>query len=354
MDLLTKYLISELIDGKKVTAVLGGGFKPPTKGHFDLVKKALDDHKEIDKFIIYIGSKPRDGITQEQSTQIWQLYKEILGNKVEIIPSPTGQPIRDVTRYAKDNPDDITYYVLGHREGREDDLKDIQSRTIRKDGTSVEDIYPNLRIKVITTPDTDMSGTNARKALKSGDKEKFFTYLPDRVPDTEKESIWDLLNNALVKEHMAHSNTTDIIAKCTALTNHMRQKGYNIDPVPTLKVIDSDVDNSQDFLGKTAYYDPNKQLIVLYTQGRHPKDIVRSYAHEMIHHIQNLEDRLGNITTTNTTEDDHLDNIEREAYEEGNIAFRNWTDGLQEKKNKDPFGLNQYARELAQGLEETT
>ena len=50
----------------------------------------------------------------------------------------------------------------------------------------------------------------------------------------------------------------------------------------------------------------------------------------MIHHIQNLEDRLGNITTTNTAEDDHLDGIEREAYEEGNIAFRNWTDSLQE------------------------
>ena len=34
------------------------------------------------------------------------------------------------------------------------------------------------------------------------------------------------------------------------------------------------------------------------------------------------------------------------------MTFRNWTDSLQEKKKKDPFGLNQYARELAQGLEE--
>ena len=40
--------------------------------------------------------------------------------------------------------------------------------------------------------------------------------------------------------------------------------------------------------------------IVLYTEGRHPKDVVRSFAHEMIHHIQNLEDRLENISTTNT------------------------------------------------------
>ena len=38
--------------------------------------------------------------------------------------------------------------------------------------------------------------------------------------------------------------------------------------------------NAKDFFGKTAYYDPNKQHIVIYTEGRHPKDILRSYAHE--------------------------------------------------------------------------
>ena len=89
--------------------------------------------------------------------------------------------------------------------------------------------------------------------------------------------------------------------------------------------------------------------IVLYTEGRHPKDIVRSFAHEMIHHIQNLEGRLEGIATTNTQEDDHLTSIEAEAYQDGNLAFRGYTDTvLNEKKNKDPFGLNQFARELIQ------
>ncbi len=50
---------------------------------------------------------------------------------------------------------------------------------------------------------------------------------------------------------------------------------------------------------------------MLCTEGRHPKDIVRSFAHEMIHHIQNLEGRLGNITTTNTQEDDNLNDIDK-------------------------------------------
>jgi hypothetical protein len=64
--------------------------------------------------------------------------------------------------------------------------------------------------------------------------------------------------------------------------------------------------------------------------GRHPKDVMRSFAHEMIHHMQNCDDRLNNITTQNTNEEGDLPEIEREAYEKGNMTFRNWTDTLTE------------------------
>ena len=47
-----------------------------------------------------------------------------------------------------------------------------------------------------------------------------------------------------------------------------------------------------------------------------------------IHHKQNLEGRLGKIGTTNTNEDNHLLEIEKEAYLEGNVTFRNWEDSI--------------------------
>jgi hypothetical protein len=81
-------------------------------------------------------------------------------------------------------------------------------------------------------------------------------------------------------------------------------------------------------LGKTAYYSPSDKSITLYTFGRHPKDVLRSFAHEMVHHEQNLNGTLGNIGTTNTNEDGSLDKIEREAYEKGNIMLRNWEDSI--------------------------
>ena len=61
-----------------------------------------------------------------------------------------------------------------------------------------------------------------------------------------------------------------------------------------------DKQNGELILGKTAHYNPNNCSITLFTLNRHPKDILRSYAHEMIHRIQDNEGRLKNITTTNT------------------------------------------------------
>jgi hypothetical protein len=113
-----------------------------------------------------------------------------------------------------------------------------------------------------------------------------------------------------------------------SLSKYMIDNGMNIKPLPKIKVIKDDKENASDLLGKTAYYDPSNKSITLYTFGRHPKDVLRSFAHEMIHHEQNLNGKLSNITTTNTNEGGDLDKIEREAYEKGNIMLRNWEDSI--------------------------
>ena len=711
MNSLTKSLIKdflpESIGGKEVTALFGGGFKPPTAGHLEVIQKAIKNHPEIDNIIIYVGSKVRDGITQDQSFEVWDRhYKQLIDKPVRVEKSVS--PIGDIYRYAKDNPEDSLYWIIGSREGREDDLQDISSRSISLNK------YPNLNLKTIVTPDGGMSGTNARNALINNDKEAFNIFLPNDVNQDEvwnilssqplneielltklkdwkrhlnkakkgfnkfiealkqekqetkdafkllyqavkekkeltkeekkeignqlkdifktigyvglfalpggsiftilfnllklnkyvlpsafldkeglneadpkkgtgkkpkgsgrrlytdedpsdtvkvkfstRQDIVDTLNKKSFKsksharqsqiinlihqrvraalgrtkdpqkkdklrsafeyikkrkeaskkktqrlkkenidpkaqskhkgkaapfgsayepvnegdtyekmaakgkkagslkqgtvrsrlkipkdkkiplslinkelarlrkmdkdkkkkgvqlgdknqkyykalqlaktlktttnvnetgleiakknmddykksnqlnENATYSNHIDYKQEILDLTKHMLKKGMNIKPLPRVIFKHNDKENAQNFLGKTAYYDPNNMLIVLYTEGRHPKDIARSYAHEMIHHIQNLEDRLENITTTNTMEDDHLNNIEREAYTRGNMVFRNYTDGkdgeevtsLNEKEKpykhkygfdkslgKDPFGLNQFARELA-------
>jgi hypothetical protein len=636
MDLLTKFLLKEVLDNQKVVAIYGGGFKPPTKGHFAVAKKTLDDFPEIDELKIFVGGGVRDGITQDESIKIWNIYKSLLPDKIDVEPSVA--PVKSVLGYAKDHPEEKVYWILGAREGDEDDLKDIESRT-----RSI-DKYPNIEVKVITTSG-GVSGTKTRQAIRDNNKEQFFHMIPD-VSDEEKEQIWDMtstvikeellkeealvdklknklkniinavkqesketkqafslliksangdieltdLQQQFIKEQMVDllkslglvtlaimpagslvalllkalklssyvtpsaflneigeanlkpykweevdvegyfvytrfttdnetqydvdikstvyyppgqmdsvpaleiefsakpkgaegssakiivnkgemyrvmativniikkyikksraeaiiyspskksdeetfgtqrdnlyrafiskafpettfkqsgDNITAILPNNAALTldeadpikeqvtstqvicdncgwewaikdggkdlyvchkcGHdntpksdpfglnelakqfgeevgrdltkgwnpqkdfvslsifMIDNGMNIKPLPKIKVIKDDKENASDLLGKTAYYDPSNKSITLYTFGRHPKDILRSFAHEMIHHEQNLNGKLGNITTTNTNEDGDLPEIEKEAYEKGNMMLRNWEDSI--------------------------
>jgi hypothetical protein len=93
-------------------------------------------------------------------------------------------------------------------------------------------------------------------------------------------------------------------------------------------VFESDYKNAKDPLGKTAYYDPSASSISVYVDARHPKDIMRSVAHELVHHHQNVR---GDLQGTSMEEgyaqnDEHLREMEREAYEKGNLLFRDWED----------------------------
>jgi hypothetical protein len=524
MNHLTKVLLEDLLgDGKKkITAIYGGGFKPPTKGHFDVVAKAAEQNPEIDDFIIYVGGGERNGVAQGESIQIWELYKKYLPMKVRIEPSKA--PIGDILRYAKDHPEEEVLWVIGARENNPEDFADISSRT------RTLDKYPNLELRVIQTSG-GVSGTAARNAVKANDKEQFFNMIPDIA---EKQQVWDIVspvvkeivtatevicdncgweweiadggNDLYICHKCGHDNNPDLDegscgydtdvatgkklntpggleeadpkkgtgkkpegsgrrlytdedpkdtvrikfktkedivdtlnktsfkAKSHArqsqvinlihqrvraaygkakdpevksrlkraldyiekrkeaskkkterlrkmkeasnpeagtalpygsgfapvkendpfglnelarqfvkealietwkpeesfvsLSKYMIDNGMNIKPLPKIKVISDDKDNASNLLGKTAYYNPADKSITLYTMDRHPKDILRSFAHEMVHHEQNLNGRLNNIKTTNTNEDGALPEIEREAYEKGNMMLRNWEDSI--------------------------
>jgi hypothetical protein len=112
-----------------------------------------------------------------------------------------------------------------------------------------------------------------------------------------------------------------------SIMKYMVDQGMNIEPFPEIELRD-DPEQSKNFFGKTAYYSPGEKKVVLFINGRLPKDVCRSFSHEMIHHMQNLEGRLGDINTSNTNEDDHLQKIEDEAVLVGGSAFRSWEDNV--------------------------
>ena len=106
--------------------------------------------------------------------------------------------------------------------------------------------------------------------------------------------------------------------------------GFNKPPRLFLR---QDEDNARNPLGKTAYYDPDQMSVTLYISGRHPKDIMRSLSHELVHHTQNCNgmfNDVGEMGEGYAQNDEHLREMEREAYEQGNLCFRDWEDGIRD------------------------
>ena len=96
--------------------------------------------------------------------------------------------------------------------------------------------------------------------------------------------------------------------------------------------------NAKKILGKTGHYDPESEEIVVYCSNRHPKDILRSLAHEVIHHIQNIEGRMESDEMDSAADEnyildsDFLRDLELEAFGDGNLDIREWEAHM--KRNK--------------------
>jgi cytidyltransferase-like protein len=414
MNSLVRELIQPILEELSQTVALyPGKFKPPHRGHFEVAKRLLD---KADRVIVLISGSPKDNITAQQSKQIWNLYNELLDNRLEL-QIVDGSPVKYVLDAVKENPNNK--YIAAFGKGESERFKYIADKpnveiadigaienlaatNFRKALQTGEDISKFLpqgidkqQVLDILTKIEEMSQVAIQSVEDFADREldpldiEFTGHFFDRLVDPrnikpissaeligffkrlskKKKQLIDFLSK--YKEIVATDNRTDIniplikqantaIAKTImrkkdfktpdpkiefnetiseninhefkdaliSLVQYMIEQDMNILPLPTLKIIDNDVENANNILGKTAYYNPNECSITLYTLNRHPKDILRSFSHEMIHRIQDNEGRLNNIGTTNTNEEGDLPELEKEAYLKGNMCFRNWEDSI--------------------------
>ena len=118
-----------------------------------------------------------------------------------------------------------------------------------------------------------------------------------------------------------------------SLAEYMAENGYTVKPFP--KIILDDKNQGDDVFVSTGYFDPNANGIRLFTNNRHPKDVLRTLAHELIHWKQQRKGEIekSGYTSDKITEDKNLVHLEAEAYLKGNMAFRSWTEVEKKKGN---------------------
>ncbi len=158
---LGQYIAKILLEQDKQTiAIFPGAFKPPHKGHFEVVKKLLQN---ADQVVILISPKTREGVTADESVAVWELYKTILDGNVEIRVA-NENPIRETYNLVKENPDTNFIVAFG---------KDDASRFKRMD-------YPNAKVFDAGTVDA-VNATGLRNAIQSNNADAIAQFIPDGI-----------------------------------------------------------------------------------------------------------------------------------------------------------------------------
>jgi len=150
------------------------------------------------------------------------------------------------------------------------------------------------------------------------------------------------INEVLLKEHCnVNNNTNKDLSQLENIISqfypYVKEKlKFNKDA--KLNLI-SDPDNAKDAWGKTAYYNPEAMEITVFVDNRHPKDMLRSISHELVHHSQNCRgefDQTQALEPGYAQNDPHMRRMEGEAYLLGNgFLVRDFEDYLKSQQNQN-------------------
>lgn len=181
-----------------------------------------------------------------------------------------------------------------------------------------------------------VSGTKLRQFAADGDFENFHANTPTKDRKLSRQ-VFNSVRAGLgkdLKETLDHKSFGPMLDDFTSFaSNHL---GLKAPPKISLKPkLDS-----QSFGG----YNPETKTIVVRTKDRHPMDIYRTVAHELVHHEQDLGGKLKNVEEDGATGSD----IENDANSRAGIIMRQYA-------NKMPgaFDLSQVTEEtltLNEGL----
>ena len=194
--------VDEAKGATETVAIVPGAFKPPHRGHLDMVKHYSNN---ADRVVVMVSPKVREmpdgrGITQDNSIAIWKLFadKAGLGN-IEVIPSPHPSPVRSAFEYVGEDAQPGEMVILGTSTKGGDQsrfAKNVQQYA--KEGVRVLD-----PMKYAFDPvGEELSATDFRNALSQG--EDIAKFLPNGV---DPKDVLDILGiqgeTEEVVEHVA-------------------------------------------------------------------------------------------------------------------------------------------------------
>tara|TARA_R110002020_G_scaffold154299_4_gene333886 strand:- start:17 stop:2221 length:2205 start_codon:yes stop_codon:yes gene_type:complete len=187
--------MNEEVDIKKQLILLPGGYKPPTRAHYEMIKY-YNDHPRVGKVLVLIGPSSRGNYDRETSMKIFDLYGVNNLENTEVVETEYNSPIQAAYEFLISDPRRENYRELPFAMGASDKGGDetrsrqfVEYFTKNADkipegfSTEVPDIFSSVG------GDEPISATNLRKALDEEDLDTVEKLIPDHVDPAELVSI---------------------------------------------------------------------------------------------------------------------------------------------------------------------
>jgi len=179
--------------------IVGGGFKPFTKGHYFLVEQAARDADKI-LLLVSTSNRVRKGelpiFWDEQMETIWDKYltKAMPGNvEIMFVKNPTATTYQILGDAENDETNDNTYILYGDAEDVE---KYYPDKTLIKYFPRLMENDQIERRGFARAENIDISGTKMRNYIIAGDVAGFTAGLPQPIQRYGQE-IFDILAKSI-------------------------------------------------------------------------------------------------------------------------------------------------------------
>ena len=191
---------------KNVTVLFPGGFKPITGAHMALAQRYAQN-PTVNKVIMLIGPKERDGITRDTSIKMFNLLNK--NTNIEIQPTNFNSPIMAAYEYLFDLPEDTQGQFALAASEKDDDYvrvksflpnidkyKTIGDRSGRKIPIGVDAIELTVSVDPLKYKDGNaISASAVRAALNADVYSKFKASYPN-YDESIIKNLWQMLGGA--------------------------------------------------------------------------------------------------------------------------------------------------------------
>ena len=217
-----------------ITVLLPGGFKPPHAGHAQLANEYAKD-PNVSEVLVLLGPTERDGITAQDSTDIWKLLP--LNPKVKVISVDSKNPMTSAYDYVLNMDNNAEGEIAMAASSKGDDAKRSNSfvNTINKYKTNAtkDGRFAPKNINPIVLPidvspllykgrndkydGTGISASVLRQDIENKAKDEFATNYPNINP-----SIIGRIYNILLKKNKSILPIYEIIEQRAVLSRFLR------------------------------------------------------------------------------------------------------------------------------------